>query len=357
MKKLLFVLISVLLLASCSQLQNAYENTSVPPDAAVTDNAHTSPSPTPALPAPSPTQGFISCKKGERISEYFYTGDIERFFTMHDVYYDVYYYSDLGILFTYGPEELDDSFISYENEQEAVSLQSLVLSAFDFRGLNATSSFKDVTETLGESELLTIRGEDSYGEGYYYALRYIFDPLRFEFSSAYETGAGGLTLTVTPASESQVFYTSCKNGESVSKTLTTGDIKLIFKLKPEDLDNRIGNGYPTGDEDFGFYYIYFEYLGVTIAYNLGFSENEDFTEYPEPPVEFVSIDDFDYRGINETSTFKDVINELGTAKLYTEEYDGGLYCEIRYEIDGMQFVFSGSDEQASDGVSLCIYPG
>lgn len=382
MKKIIVVLISILLLASCSQGVKSAANVSASSGASASEVSQASPSPTVAVPSPTPVKGFTSCKQGESVSQHFYTGDLERFFTLQpeelisllgnnykDLGFDSYYedyvlvYNSLNIALRYTfyfESVYHDNSVYYDNiEKPVLPLNRMILSDFSFRGLNKASNFDDIKSTLGATDLLTIHGEDDNGDGYYYALRYTFGALRFEFSSPDEKSAEWLTLTITPSSETQAFYKSCKKGDTISKTLTTGDIKYFLKTPPEELFDILGNrseimGYV---EDYDFYVAPCDYLGISLQYTCDVDWEEDsIVEIPKLPVKHILIFDFHFRGLSNDSTFKDVMNKLGKTKIRTGYEEDWEYYFLRYKLYGMWFKFSGSDKQASDGIGLSISP-
>lgn len=367
MKKLLLATILVILLASCvPEALSLSADKTASPIASVAQQA-SAPVATPrnsSTPVPSPHCAYTSLHEGECVSETFYTGDLQDFFmlsseelcaligcgyekTGRDIVY-----SRFGVSFEYDFNMDDGSILFYDpsEEEPEMVLQRIALYSFDFHGLKPSSDFAAVKNTLGDSEPLIIHEENRF----YYTLRYRIGGLQFDFFSPDEDGAGGITLAATNSSAPQVFYLSCGSGDPVSKTLTTDDIKSFLELSPDGLDSIIGNGWSGFDEDTGIYSIYFDYLGVGFSYCL---QEDEKGAYPVNPLNCVWIEDFDFKGLNQSSNFEDIIQVLGEKEINeTEVFDESSF-NLQYRIDGMLFKFSSSDEQASDGVYLTIMPG
>jgi hypothetical protein len=368
MRKYLSAIILVMLLASCAPV-----NQPAKVDATVSSNGTTlqtaeNPAASPSdlhSRSPLPTNAFVSSDEGENVSETFHTGDLKRFFMLsskelcallgssYEERGQTIVLRSPGISFEYR-DNTDDNAILLNNdpdEEPLITLQSIVLTSFDFRGLDSSSNFEEVKKVLGETELSVLHKEKDF----YYVLRYRIGDLQFDFFSIDEKSAGGITLALMPLSESKVNYRSCGTGQKVSKTLTTDDIKLFLKLSPEELDSKIGNGWSNFDEDTGAYSIYFEYLGVGFSYPLEEAEKgDDYIAYPVSPLACVWIDGFDYCGLNHESSFEEIIKVLGKRQILEIPILDTSYFALRYKIDGVLFEFSSSDKKSSDGISLRI---
>jgi hypothetical protein len=176
--------------------------TQTPPVSATSDSTAT-----PIL-SSKPEAVFESCGKGEPISEALTTGDLELFFSLQpdellnmlgtatddygfvddlNIYCIVYDSPAISLHYTCEfTEELD--------EKPILPLKRIILFNFHFRGLSESSDYDDVRLELGDADLLTIPVEDTC----YYALRYKFGSLFFDFTSEDETGSDGLGLEVVP---------------------------------------------------------------------------------------------------------------------------------------------------------------
>ncbi len=369
MKKLLFSVISVLLLASCApKVPPTVINI---PTSSPTQSTDITVSPSFNSPSTSPSSTALPSSTDESVSEGLNTADLKKFFTLTseelctllgsdfedsyvDYLEDTITYANLGVSYEYGFNFDDKNIImnfSKSTAEPVMSLHRIIFSSFSFRGLNSMSDFEDVISMLGSSKLLVLHND----KGYYYALRYTFSTLMFEFSSVDQIGSGSITLSVMPSSDSEVFYTSGGEGDNVSKALTTGDIKLFLELAPEGLDSLLGNGTTGFDEDTGLYFIHFNYLGLHFAYSLEeVQQGEEMIIYPVLPLEYIRVDDFEYRGLSQNSTFKDVIRVLGQSEVLEIPIVDTSYYSLQYRIDGILFNFSSSNSEASDGVGLSM---
>jgi hypothetical protein len=221
MKKLIFVLISVLLLASCSQGALPAENVSASPAAAVTAEATQTPpvpSPTvsvPPTPSPSPSTPLVaniiyhSCETGEKISKTVTTDDIKLFLStppdklpeilgisiQKTNYPSMWYFAScdyLGLTLLYHGDEY------YEHpkiKKPEVPVDFIRIDGFEFRSLDKNSNFGDVMNTLGKAEIQ--QGAVEGTEVYY--IQYNLNGMIFEFYGGDDPeGLWGIELKIHP---------------------------------------------------------------------------------------------------------------------------------------------------------------
>ncbi len=167
------------------------------------------PTVTPILPS-TPETIFISCGKGEPVSDTLTTSDLESFFSLNpdkmlnmlgtatddygfidDLNSYCIFYDNPGISLHYTCD-----FTKELDEQPILPLKRIIVFNFHFRSLSESSDYADVRLALGDTDLMNIPVEDTY----YYALRYKVGSLFFDFTSEDKTGSDGLGLEVVPQS-------------------------------------------------------------------------------------------------------------------------------------------------------------
>ena len=162
------------------------------------------------------------------------------------------------------------------------------------------------------------------------------------------------TAYLTP----QVFYQSCGTGESISKTITTDDINYIMSIPPDNLHALLGINIESSSDPSWRYYASCDYLELSLIYH-----GDGYYKYhkipkPEVPIDYILIENFDFRGLNEDSDFNDVINVLGDTEIQEGYLDGTEIYFLQYTLNNLIIEFHGGNDinAVTWGVYLKISP-